>query len=69
MPTDKHKPVKWLRKRSVAERYDVGTRSIDRAVKENRFPKPEYPFRTKTPLWKEASLDSHDDSAASKTAA
>jgi predicted DNA-binding transcriptional regulator AlpA len=68
MPTDNYKPVRWLRKRTVAARYGVGVRSIDRAVKENRFPKPGYPFGTHTPLWLESELDAHD-AMASKTAA
>jgi hypothetical protein len=55
----------WKRKRQVRERYgNCSDRTIDRMVKANKLPPPEYPLGTKTPFWDEAKLDESDSAAA-----
>ena len=54
----------FLRKSSVAERYDVTERTVDRWSDPNdgRLPKPVY--RGKLPLWDADELDKSDRAAA-----
>ena len=57
--------VKWLRKKHLCERYgDVTPRTIERAIKDERLPRPEFPFGNKIPAWREEILDAHDKAAA-----
>jgi hypothetical protein len=52
---------KWLRKWQVRIRYGGLTpRSIDRAVRERRFPRPHYLFGNAIPFWLVDELDAHD---------
>jgi predicted DNA-binding transcriptional regulator AlpA len=53
---------KFLRKQSVAERYDVDARTVDRMKDDGRIPKPIY--RGRLPMWDEAELDRSDRAAA-----
>jgi predicted DNA-binding transcriptional regulator AlpA len=57
-----HKPKKFLRKRVVAERYGVNTRTIERMSIDGRLPPPIY--IGKFPLWDEEALDASDRAAA-----
>jgi hypothetical protein len=58
---------KWLRTEALCARYgDVVRRSIERAVKEGRLPKPEYPLGNKIPFWDEEKLDEHDREIVTK---
>jgi predicted DNA-binding transcriptional regulator AlpA len=63
---DKHspksKPRRFLRKRSVAERYDVNTRTVDRMAEDGRLPAPIY--KGKLPMWAEDELEASDRAAA-----
>jgi predicted site-specific integrase-resolvase len=52
----------FLRKRAVAERYGVVTRTVDRWSQDGRLPVPI--FRGKVPLWNLSELDSQDRAAA-----
>jgi hypothetical protein len=52
---------KWLRKWQVRIRYgNLTPRSIDRAVRERRFPRPHYLFGNAIPFWLVDELDAHD---------
>lgn len=53
----------WLRKPSVARRYDCHPRSIDRAVAEGCLSKPQYPLGNGIPFWSEDELDARDRTA------
>jgi predicted site-specific integrase-resolvase len=60
----------FVRRRRLAERYDVTPRTIDRWVRDGRLPAPIY--RGRTPLWDVDELDAHDrqatiERASSKT--
>jgi predicted DNA-binding transcriptional regulator AlpA len=56
-------PLKtFLRKRQVAERYNVTTRTIERWSEDGRLPPPI--FRGIVPLWDQAELDAQDHAAA-----
>jgi predicted site-specific integrase-resolvase len=52
----------FLRKRQVAARYNIVTRTVDRWSADGRLPVPI--FRGKVPLWNETELDSQDRAAA-----
>lgn len=54
--------MKFLRKRTVAERYGVNTRTVDRMAEDGRIPPPIY--KGKFPLWDEGALDASDRAAA-----
>jgi hypothetical protein len=57
--------VKWLRKKHLCSRYgEVTPRTIERAIKDQRLPPPEFPFGNKIPAWREEVLDAHDKQAA-----
>jgi predicted DNA-binding transcriptional regulator AlpA len=56
---------KFLRKQSVAERYGVDERTIDRMKADGRLPKPVY--RGRLPLWDEDELTKSDRAAAVAT--
>ena len=62
----KHKSKKYLRKKSVAERYGVHERTIDRMARDKRIPPPFY--RGKFPLWDEDALDASDREATLQSA-
>jgi predicted DNA-binding transcriptional regulator AlpA len=53
-------PQKYLRKRRVAERYDVDERTVDRMKSDGRIPPPKYLLGSRFPLWVEAELDASD---------
>lgn len=53
---------RYLRKASVAERYDVDERTVDRMKDDGRLPKPIY--RGRLPMWAEDELDKSDRAAA-----
>ena len=51
---------KYLRKRSVADRYGVVERTVDRWVDLGRLPQPVYLPGSRIPLFAEDGLDEHD---------
>lgn len=51
---------KYLRKRSVAERYAVDERTVDRMKSDGRIPPPKYLPGSRFPIWSEAELDASD---------
>jgi predicted DNA-binding transcriptional regulator AlpA len=53
---------RFLRKQSVAERYDVDERTVDRMKSDGRLPQPIY--RGRLPMWDETELDKSDRAAA-----
>jgi predicted DNA-binding transcriptional regulator AlpA len=53
---------KFLRKKSVAARYDVDERTVDRMAKDGRLPPPKY--RGRLPMWDQDELDANDRAAA-----
>jgi hypothetical protein len=53
---------KFLRKQSVADRYDVDERTVDRMKQDGRIPPPIY--RGRLPMWAEDKLDESDRAAA-----
>lgn len=65
MANAENRRPKYLRKASVATRYDVGPRTVDRMSRDGRLPPPHY--RGKLPLWSNDELDAAD-AAASATA-
>ena len=57
--------MKWLRKKHVRARYgDFSDRWVERAVKDQRLPPPEFPFGNKIPAWREDVLDARDRAVA-----
>ena len=54
--------TRFLRKRSVAERYGITIRTVERMTEDGRLPKPS--FRGRIPLWSETQLDKSDRAAA-----
>jgi predicted DNA-binding transcriptional regulator AlpA len=57
---------KFLRKRSVADRYGVSERTVDRWVDLGRLPKPVYLPGSRIPLFAEDGLDEHDRRATTR---
>jgi predicted site-specific integrase-resolvase len=56
-------PLKtFLRKRQVAERYNVTTRTVERWSEDGRLPPPIY--RGIVPLWDLSELETQDHAAA-----
>jgi len=55
----------FLRKKSVAKRYEVDERTVDRMRVDGRLPKPIY--RGKFPLWDTDLLDASDREAAKRS--
>ena len=53
---------KFLRKTSVAARYDIDERTVDRMKVDGRLPRPHY--RGRLPMWAEDELDASDRAAA-----
>jgi hypothetical protein len=60
MPTDTRDAREYLRKKSVADRYDICPRTVDRATRAGRLPAPEFPLGNKVPMWSRRKLDEHD---------
>jgi hypothetical protein len=52
----------FLRKRQVAARYNIVTRTVDRWSEDGRLPPPL--FRGKVPLWSLEELEAQDHAAA-----
>jgi predicted site-specific integrase-resolvase len=52
----------FLRKRQVAERYNVTTRTVERWAEDGRLPPPIY--RGIVPLWDLSELEAQDHDAA-----
>jgi hypothetical protein len=52
----------WLRKKSVAKRYEVVERTVDRMKEDGRLPPPRY--RGRFPMWDSDELDASDRAAA-----
>jgi predicted DNA-binding transcriptional regulator AlpA len=50
----------YLRKRSVAARYGVDIRTVDRMRDDKRIPPPKYLPGSVIPMWDEAELDQND---------
>ena len=57
------KPKRFLKKKSVAARYDCCEKTVDRRVKRGVIPPPDL-FQGRFPLWLEDKLDAYDASAA-----
>jgi len=55
-------PKTFLRKRQVAARYNITTRSVDRWSQDGRLPAPM--FRGRVPLWDLDRLEADDLAAA-----
>lgn len=53
--------TKYLRRRSVAERYDIDERTVERMRKDGRLPQPHY--RGRFPLWSLEELEAFDRAA------
>ena len=56
-------PKQFLRKKSVANRYGVDERTVDRMANDGRLPKPKYRGK-RLPLWDADELDVSDRAAA-----
>jgi predicted site-specific integrase-resolvase len=52
----------FLRKRQVAERYNIVTRTVDRWASDGRLPPPMW--RGRVPLWDLDELEAQDQAAA-----
>jgi hypothetical protein len=50
----------WLRKATVAGRYGISERSVDRKAESGQLPKPRFPIGGSLPLWSREDLDAHD---------
>jgi predicted DNA-binding transcriptional regulator AlpA len=55
----------FLRKKSVAKRYDVDERTVDRMRYDGRLPKPI--FKGRLPMWAEDELDASDREATKRS--
>jgi hypothetical protein len=53
----------WLRKSSVAGRYGISERSVDRKVDAGKLPRPKFPIGKNLPLWSRLELEAHDEQA------
>jgi predicted DNA-binding transcriptional regulator AlpA len=59
----KHTPYtgrRYLRRQTVAERYDVNVQTVDNMVKAGRLPRPYYHGGIRSPRWAEDELDEFD---------
>jgi transposase len=56
-------------KRTLAKRYDVSTRSIDRWITRGRFPRPDLRLPNGRPLWADETVQAHERSLIGHTAA
>jgi hypothetical protein len=54
------RPKQFLRKGSVAKRYDCDERTVDRMKLDGRIPPPIY--RGRVPMWDQDELDASDRS-------
>lgn len=54
---------KFLRKRSLAERYDCDARTIDRMRVDGRLPQPHFLPNSDIPLWPEDELIANERKA------
>ena len=57
--------TQFLRRRAVADRYQINLRTLDRWVADGKLPRPS--FRGRIPLWNVASLDEYDRRAADQS--
>ena len=57
---------RYSRKKRVAERYDVSTRTVERWSKDGRIPPPDYLPGFPFPLWDDDKLDAHDAQRSSR---
>ena len=64
--TGKRRSKRWLRKRAVAERYQISTRTADRWVKTGRLPPWQYLPGSTLPMQLEEVLDAHDARATAE---
>jgi predicted DNA-binding transcriptional regulator AlpA len=62
------KPKRFLRKASLAERYGVNKRTVDRMVVDGRIPPPRYLPGSTLPMWEEGELEANERKAALKRA-
>ena len=64
MPTSERRAKRYLRKKSVRERYgDICNKTVERMVEDGRLPPPEYFGDSPIPFWDEAKLDLSDRKA------
>jgi predicted DNA-binding transcriptional regulator AlpA len=60
-----NKQTVWKRKKQLRERYgNCSDRTIDRMVKANKLPAPQFPLGNRVPFWAEHELDASDRAAA-----
>ena len=62
------KTKRYLRKKAVAERYQIHERSVDRKAMSGQLPRPHYPVGPRVPMWDEEELDQHDRRAGARRA-
>jgi len=58
MTNAEQKPKQYLRKKAVADRYQVNVRTVDRMAEDGRIPPPIH--KGKFPLWDTDGLDRSD---------
>ena len=64
MPKSERRSKRYLRKRSVRERYDnICNKTVERMVLDGRLPPPEYFGDSRIPFWDEEKLDENDRKA------
>jgi hypothetical protein len=51
--------MQYFRKRQLATRYQVVTRTIDRMVRDGRLPPPDL-FNGRAPLWSDTIIESNE---------
>jgi len=55
--------MRYLRKKAVAERYGVTTRTVETMVQDKRIPAPDL-YNARSPLWREDKLNRADKEVA-----
>jgi predicted DNA-binding transcriptional regulator AlpA len=53
------RPLRFSRKRELAARLGISTRTLDRAVRDGRLPRPTYVLGKALPLWNDEEVDRH----------
>jgi predicted DNA-binding transcriptional regulator AlpA len=63
-----HDEKRYLSKPTLAGRYSVSTRSIDRWVELGRFPRPDMRLPNGRPMWSDDTIEAHERALVGKTA-
>ena len=57
--------MQYIRRRQLATRYQVTTRTIDRMIEDGRLPPPDL-YNGKAPLWSDEKIEANERAAAAR---